>query len=98
MLHHYVEEGSSAHYGVSTDGFGKMLIQVGDIYGDQSRVALTIEEAEQFMAKFAAKLAEAKAQPSLEQFLIDHKDEPSLAKHQGAIQRAIQSANVVGND
>lgn len=48
MKHHYIQKAealnSSAHYGVSTNGSGDILVQVDD-GTNQTRVKITLQEA-----------------------------------------------------
>ena len=50
MIHHRIRPDSTmpTHYGVSTDSFGSVLVQIGDAYGEQLRIPLTPEQARHF--------------------------------------------------
>lgn len=65
MRHHYTHEGSGAHFGAGTNCFGKVVAQLGDTAGEQTRVAMTPEEARAFAHRLLEVADKAELQPSL---------------------------------
>ena len=61
MIHHRIrhETTDPAHYAVSHDAFGRVLVQIGDAYGEQLRVSLTPDQAWHFAQRLRDALHEA---------------------------------------
>ena len=49
MIHHFVSlvQGSSEHWAVNDNGQGAVLVQLGDLWGEQIRITLTPKQAEE---------------------------------------------------
>ncbi len=64
MLHKYrnISEGDPSHYAVSTNGRGEVLVQVGDKYGEQARIGLTLKEAQELVNLILEKIEIAKTE------------------------------------
>ena len=62
MMHNYTSEGSSEHWAAATDGFGAVLVKIGDYQGEQLRIPLTPEQAKAFGTALTAAAENALSQ------------------------------------
>ncbi|GBG14308.1 sorbosone dehydrogenase [Novimethylophilus kurashikiensis] len=67
MRHNYIKQGSGAHWAANTDGYGRILVQLGDTFGDQARVVLTQEEALALIQGILTTALKAAAEPKIEE-------------------------------
>jgi hypothetical protein len=61
MIHHSVADENGAHYAVWLSAVvPRVLVQVQDVYGEQARVALALDEAEHLMDLLKTSIAALK--------------------------------------
>ena len=79
-MRHYYTEAPNCHFATNTNGYGVVLVQLGDERGEQVRICLTPEEARGFARLLAEKADKAESEFSLQDLLARVKAEQSVSE------------------